>query len=122
MNLICSIFLTLFVVFRPLMPLVDYAVNYHYISEELCENLDKPDLHCNGKCYLAKELSKANDTESSPLHKTKTPVQKMLDIFIPATITAISATEKVSILDFNFHYKTDYSFLFLKAIFRPPHF
>lgn len=122
MNLICSIFLTFFVVFRPLIPLVDYAVNYHYISQELCENRDKPDLHCNGKCYLAKELSTAIDTGSSPLHKTKTPVQKVLDIFLPAEITEVIAIKITSITQFQINSETDYSFLFLTFIFRPPLF
>lgn len=122
MNLICSIFLTFFVVFRPLVPLVDYAVNYHYISQELCENKELPNLHCNGKCYLAKELAKSNDTESSPLHKTKTSVQKAIDIFISTEITAVPAVEKVSFFESNFHYRANYTFQFLRAVFRPPHF
>ena len=28
------------------------------ISKTLCENRDKPKMHCNGKCYLAKQLKK----------------------------------------------------------------
>lgn len=37
------------------MPVLDYITNYKYISQELCENLDKPELECNGKCYLIKQ-------------------------------------------------------------------
>ena len=122
MNFICSIFLTLFVVFRPLTPLVEYAVNYDYISEVLCINKSNPELHCNGKCYLSKEIAKTNDTDSSPLNKTKTSGQKLLDIYILPDVTEIRNTEKISLFDFKFMYKTDYSFLFLNPIFRPPVF
>lgn len=33
-----------------------YVVQYERYSQELCENLDKPELACNGKCQLMKEL------------------------------------------------------------------
>lgn len=33
-----------------------YNVNKEYITRVLCQNRDKPQLHCNGKCYLAKKL------------------------------------------------------------------
>ncbi|KMQ68201.1 hypothetical protein ACM39_10160 [Chryseobacterium sp. FH2] len=122
MNSICSIFLTLFVVFRPLVPLVKYAVNYDYISKVLCINKSNPELHCNGKCYLSKELAKANDTDSSPLNKVKNSGQKLLDIYILPEITKINKTEKSFFSNFGFLYKTAYSFLFLKNIFRPPVF
>lgn len=122
MNLICSIFLTFFAVFRPLIPLVEYAVNYQYISEELCVNKKNVDLHCNGKCYLAKELSKTNDTDSSPLSKGKNSVQKVLDFYIPIEIFKTSIGNSFSFPNLNFTYQTGYTFLFLKNIFRPPIF
>ncbi|WP_051413442.1 hypothetical protein [Zhouia amylolytica] len=43
--------------FKPLWPVVDYIINYKYISEVLCENKDKPELNCDGKCYLSKMLA-----------------------------------------------------------------
>lgn len=122
MNLICSIFLTLFVVFRPLVPLVEYAVHYEYISEVLCINKSNPKLQCNGKCYLKKELAKNSDTDSSPLSKIKNSGQKILDFYILPDHTEIKITGKISLFSFKFTYKTDYSFLFLKQIFRPPIF
>ncbi|PIF43370.1 hypothetical protein CLU96_0278 [Chryseobacterium sp. 52] len=122
MNLICSIFLTLYMVFRPLIPLMEYAVNYHYISTVLCINKSKPELHCNGKCYLSKELAKTNNTDSSPLNKTKNSGQKIIDICTLPEIAAIQKTENFLSLNFNFLYETAYSFLFLKHIFKPPVF
>ncbi|MGN7756419.1 hypothetical protein [Chryseobacterium lathyri] len=122
MNLICSIFLTLYMAFRPLIPLVEYAVNYDYISTVLCINKSKPELHCNGKCYLSKELAKTNNSDSSPLNKTKNSGQKILDICTLPEITGIKKAESFLSLNFNFLYETAYSFLFLKHIFKPPVF
>ncbi|MEC5172485.1 hypothetical protein [Chryseobacterium nepalense] len=122
MNLICSIFLTLFVVFRPLVPLVEYAVNYNYISEVLCVNKNNPELHCNGKCYVSKQIAKTHDTDSSPLNKTKNSGQKLLDIYVLPDITEIKTSKDAFFSNTSFLYETAYSFLFLKPIFRPPVF
>ena len=43
---------------KPAIPFLEYIVNYDYIVKELCENKDKPELKCNGKCHLAKQLAK----------------------------------------------------------------
>ena len=40
-----------------------YQVNRDYIARVLCENRDKPDLHCEGKCYLAKKLKAQQDKQ-----------------------------------------------------------
>ncbi|MGV6829825.1 MAG: hypothetical protein ACWA45_10575 [Flavobacteriales bacterium] len=48
---------------RPLLPFLDYLVNYKYISEVLCINKDKPMSTCNGKCYLSQQLKKAQESE-----------------------------------------------------------
>jgi hypothetical protein len=48
---------------RPLLPYLDYFVNYEYISEVLCINKEKPMLTCNGKCYLSQQLKEAQQTE-----------------------------------------------------------
>lgn len=55
---------------RPVMPIISYAVNYEYISTELCENKDKPEMECNGKCHLKKELAKEIQ-ENNPVSDSK---------------------------------------------------
>ncbi len=51
---------------KPLWPVVEYVVNYDYIVNELCENRAKPESHCNGKCYLAKQLGEESQKEKNP--------------------------------------------------------
>jgi hypothetical protein len=38
---------------------VDYQLNKARITEQFCVNKARPQLHCNGKCHLAKQLRKA---------------------------------------------------------------
>lgn len=49
---------------RSYLPLLDYVINYDYISTQLCENRNKPELLCNGKCYLKKELTQNLPTKN----------------------------------------------------------
>jgi len=42
-----------------------FELNKKYIATQLCENRDKPLLHCNGKCYFMKKVKQANDKEKS---------------------------------------------------------
>ncbi len=53
--------LTIFMLVRPLWPVFEYVVNYDYIVNVLCENRSKPQLECDGKCYLSKQLSKESE-------------------------------------------------------------
>ena len=43
------------------MPIFDYIFNYDNIVTELCINKDRPDLACNGKCYLMQSLARQAD-------------------------------------------------------------
>ncbi|MAW96897.1 MULTISPECIES: hypothetical protein [unclassified Leeuwenhoekiella] len=52
-----SFLFALFVLVRPVLPVLDYALNYDYIVEELCVNRDRPELECNGRCYLMQALA-----------------------------------------------------------------
>jgi hypothetical protein len=57
-------------ILKPILPVIDYVVNYEYISTVLCENKDKPELNCCGKCHLKKELAKASEGEK-PINSDK---------------------------------------------------
>lgn len=51
----------------------DYFINIGYIVKNLCENKEKPKLHCNGRCYLAKQLKEQQKQEHSPFSKKDKP-------------------------------------------------
>jgi hypothetical protein len=59
---------------------MDYAINYDYISKVLCINKDKPELKCNGKCHLMKELAKLQKMTNPFLIKAK--FKSLADLFV----------------------------------------
>ena len=44
--------------FSQVVIMADYYVHKDYIAKNLCENRDKPMMHCDGKCCLKKKLAK----------------------------------------------------------------
>jgi hypothetical protein len=42
---------------------IEFKINQKFIAETLCKNKDKPELKCEGKCYLKTRLARA---ESAP--------------------------------------------------------
>ncbi len=63
--------LSVLMLVKPVWPVVEYISKYDYIISVLCENKDKPELECNGKCYLSKQLAKENgNQEDNPAQKT----------------------------------------------------
>ena len=48
---------------RPLAPYIEYGINKDFIATVLCINKDKPELKCDGKCYLAKQVKKASESD-----------------------------------------------------------
>lgn len=67
-KLIIIVILAIFL--KPILPVIDYVINYDYIAKVLCENKAKPQLKCNGKCHLMKELAKASENEK-PINSDK---------------------------------------------------
>ena len=58
-----------------------YKLNIEYIVQELCENRARPELNCEGKCYLEKQLSDADQAEE----QSKERIQKTeLPVFLPS--------------------------------------
>ena len=54
---------------RPIIPMVGYIINQDYISEFLCINKEKPELQCEGKCYLMQMLEEQQDGKKENLPK-----------------------------------------------------
>jgi len=42
-----------------------FELNENYIVSKLCVNRDKPQMHCNGKCYLMRKLKQAEQKEKN---------------------------------------------------------
>ena len=67
-GILCLLFLaTLLQAFSKVVIYIDFKINENYIAQTLCENKARPQLHCNGKCQLSKQLKK--DEENSKENK-----------------------------------------------------
>jgi hypothetical protein len=42
-----------------------FELNKSYIATKLCENRNRPWMHCNGKCYLMKKIKQAEDKQNT---------------------------------------------------------
>ena len=58
------LFLLSFQVFLKIGIIGYYGINRDYITANFCENISKPEMRCNGKCYLKKQIDKADESEN----------------------------------------------------------
>ena len=105
---------------------VHYELNKAEITARYCENKNRPELHCNGQCYLAKQLQKAD----SALQAKEQEQQQHLDLgakiiseeyFLSNTSTHL----KIYPISEEQQVKTSfsspfYSFLYVQNCFHPP--
>ena len=83
----------------------EFKSNQAYIAATLCENRDRPELNCEGKCYLMKKLKAAEDKEK----KQENQAQKKasVDLFFveetvaPVLVITIPAQKKASAQKFS---------------------
>lgn len=120
-SFIILIALTLFL--KPIFPVLDYVVNYDYITKVLCENKEKPELQCNGKCHLMKELAKESENEK-PIQNNKKIASSDFEVLFFQEIISLQFTQgnvhdKAITLDF---YDNQYYHLNSSNVFHPPIF
>jgi hypothetical protein len=114
-----SILLALLVLFQStsrVWIVLGYELNQPGIVQLLCINKAKPQLDCKGKCFLKKQLQKAQETDG----KEKKTLSFPSDDFIQTTglLRAISTTTGVIR---NWTILPDlYSLLRTSAVFHPP--
>jgi hypothetical protein len=81
-NYIALLLLTLISVKTILVPVVylDFELRKDFIIKNLCENRFKPQLKCNGQCYLAKKLHKiAEDNATKETQKQGASMKKIME-------------------------------------------
>lgn len=102
--------------------MVNYIVNYNYIVTVLCENKDKPEMQCNGKCHLTKELAKEAGAEDKNPLNNKTSKTEIPQYIISENISEYTFASETEIISFrNIGYKPNLnSSLFTSKILHPP--
>ena len=118
-----AIVILIFLMFlKPVFPVFEYVVNYDYIANVLCVNKAKPEMKCNGKCHLMKELAKASDAETPVQQDKKTPHQEIEILFLEKMMafhfSPVSSFEQEKEINSNYSnlYFQENSF----SIFHPP--
>jgi hypothetical protein len=94
-----------------------FGVNRSYIANILCENKDKPEMHCNGQCVLMKKLKKLDDSRKSDreVHISKTEV-----IMAVPGMLVLSEPEPTILFDAFRPYCSQYNYLYTQNLFLPP--
>ncbi len=107
--------------FKPIIPVLEYVLFYDYIKNELCINKDKVEMKCNGKCHLMKEMAKASDTPENGNDKKHFSVETTFVFYQEITenfrFEPHYFTQKSKIPT---NYNLSYSHLETNSVFRPP--
>lgn len=95
---------------------------YYYTAtedfiERLCENKDRPELNCDGKCYLAKMLQESGD-DADPLPKEQLSWPENL-VFLPYS-TQVDLSWDTEEAKGSFFYGERYALILTKSFFHPP--
>ena len=110
--LMCSVSVNL----SGLFVFAGFEMNQGYIAKELCVNKDKPQLHCNGKCYLMKKLKQAEEKEQKQDRQfQKIQLQEAI-VSVPFVFTQYSYTA----IDLCVPVTTGKPVEQLNSIFHPP--
>lgn len=105
---------------------VKFHLNQAFIIEQYCINKNRPEMHCNGQCYLAKQFQKADAQLQSKEQQQKQHLDlgaKILnqDLFIeldsqfPSLVGLINNASQKILSPTSF-----YSLQFSNSIFHPP--
>jgi len=73
----------LFMAFGKSALVLNYQINKKSITATRCENRGKPEMRCDGKCYLSKQLKQAEEKENPVPNFNQL---KELSPFIPSKV------------------------------------
>lgn len=129
MKRVISAFLLFMILLPGIAKLVYIAywnIEQDWIEKTYCENIDKPEMECHGKCHLAKALEIIEKNSQDNSEKSLPFWDKLAEIFI-YTEDLISTfsffnhlTENSLLASDNFYFYDNYHHTRLNHIFHPP--
>gem|GEM_PF-1911828 len=75
--------------FSQWLQIICFNLNEGYIEKELCVNKNNPSSHCNGHCYLTKQLDK--EQPLNPLNSSKEKFEIQLFCIDATNITGVTS-------------------------------
>jgi len=104
--------------FSQVVIVAEYYANKDFIAKNLCENRDKPMMHCNGKCCLKKKLAKeAGNQAPSPRNQK---YEQVVNLFCADTKFEIQHGVPTNVSNQYFSNNDLRTFSFHPSIFHPP--
>jgi hypothetical protein len=95
----------------------NYYLNKDYIAKVLCINREKPKMHCNGKCYLAKKLKEQERQEQ----QSPNPKLEKLDIQLYFVAQAYNHTPGLQLSKIEYVVQQEKTLsAFPRFVFHPP--
>jgi hypothetical protein len=114
----CLAFLMLARILAMPLSMLDYSLNKGFIINNLCENRSRPEIHCTGKCFLNKQLSKSNENKESGDQKG-TVKSLVIDLYVSVNKPEINSITELPRPAFFFNISS-VSGKFPDNIFHPP--
>lgn len=93
-----------------------YQLNKDYISRELCENRNKPKMRCEGKCFLKKNLDRADKAEQQSKEMIK---QVEFPVFIQP-VRSENCIPSITLSDTYTEAPALYEYIHSARLFHPP--
>ena len=103
--------------FSQVVIVAEYYVQKDYIAKNLCENRNKPKMHCDGKCCLKKKLAKQGREQAPSPRSQKSEVNTLF--YNLAGFEIVRAGIQTPPKKY-FSYNELYTASFHHAVFHPP--
>ena len=128
MRILASILLVLVLLSKTLYSIF-WQINFYFNQNEIaaieCENKDRPEMNCNGKCYLAKQLEKADNELAAKKEKQEHSISILK--LVETSVFVENWKLKFEVPVFNpkkelasYYYSSSYYLLLKSDIFHPP--
>ncbi|UZO80358.1 hypothetical protein NBT05_15550 [Aquimarina sp. ERC-38] len=123
MRLLCSIFLIVSFVSRPVMEIsavLYYQFNIDYIIANYCVNKKRPQLKCDGKCYLVQNIKKTATPTENNTSGAISIVESFLPLYFQQHIMDMPENIDTLYQEHQWGIKNLHSNLFTTTIDHPP--
>jgi hypothetical protein len=101
------------------MIFLDYELRKDYIIQNYCVNKNRPELHCDGKCYLAKQIKTTEQQEQQQKGADFNRYLFGVEFIETQNEIIVFHLSKTKLLT-NFEYRDSLSQKHLSSVFHPP--
>ncbi|OAQ39695.1 hypothetical protein A5893_08920 [Pedobacter psychrophilus] len=102
--------------FTRLFYFAGYELNKDYIAKNLCINKDKPEMQCNGKCFLTRKIAEAEKQQQSQERKTQKDLTQQIMLITTFHIKFFNLNSVTE----NSVYQNNYSYIKSSSFYHPP--